>query len=140
MKAIVMTKFGSSDVLQLQEVAKPVPKDNEVLIGIHTTTVTAADSELRGLKFPLAFRLAMRMYVRFVLTKPVIPGQELAGEIEAVGNNVTRFRKVDQVLGWTGLRLGAYAEYICLLENGVLAQDATQSTEVAYSNAQVWQL
>ena len=140
MKAIVMTKFGSSDVLQLQEVAKPVPKDNEVLIRIHTTTVTAADSELRGLKFPLAFRLAMRMYVRFVLTKPVIPGQELAGEIEAVGNNVTRFRKVDQVLGWTGLRLGAYAEYICLLENGVLAQDATQSTEVAYSNAQVWQL
>ena len=90
MKAIVMTKFGSSDVLQLQEVAKPVPKDNEVLIRIHTTTVTVADSELRGLKFPLAFRLAMRMYVRFVLTKPVIPGQELAGEIEAVGNNVTR--------------------------------------------------
>jgi NADPH:quinone reductase-like Zn-dependent oxidoreductase len=140
MKAIVMTKFGSSDVLQLQEVAKPVPKDNEVLIRIHTTTVTAADSELRGLKFPLAFRLAMRMYVRFVLTKPVTPGQELAGEIEAVGNNVTRFRKVDQVLGWTGLRLCAYAEYICLPENGVLAQDATQSTEVAYSNAQVWQL
>ena len=64
MKAIVMTKFGSSDVLQLQEVAKPVPKDNEVLIRIHATTVTAADSELRGLRFPLAYQLAMRMYVR----------------------------------------------------------------------------
>jgi NADPH:quinone reductase-like Zn-dependent oxidoreductase len=107
-------------MLQLQEVAKPVPKDNEVLIRIHATTVTAADSELRGLKFPLAFRLAMRMYVRFVLTKPVILGQELAGGVEAVGNNVTRFRQGDQVLGWTGLRLGAYGEYICLPENGVL--------------------
>lgn len=121
MKAMVMTKFGPPDMLQLQEVAKPVPKDNEVLIRIHATTVTAADSELRGLKFPLAYQLAMRMYVRFVLTKPVILGQELAGEVEAVGNTVTRFRQGDQVLGWTGLRLGAYGEYICLPENGVLA-------------------
>lgn len=121
MKAMVMTKFGRPDMLQLQEVAKPVPKDNEVLIRIHATTVTAADSELRGLKFPLAYQLAMRMYVRFVLTKPVILGQELAGEVEAVGNTVTRFRQGDQVLGWTGLRLGAYGEYICLPENGVLA-------------------
>ena len=121
MKAMVMTKFGPPDMLQLQEVAKPVPKDNEVLIRIHATTVTAADSELRGLRFPLAYQLAMRMYVRFVLTKPVILGQELDGEVEAVGNNVTRFRQGDQVLGWTGLRLGAYGEYICLPENGVLA-------------------
>lgn len=121
MKAMVMTKFGRPDMLQLQEVAKPVPKDNEVLIRIHATTVTAADSELRGLKFPLAYQLAMRMYMRFVLTKPVILGQELAGEVEAVGNHVTRFRQGDQVLGWTGLRLGAYGEYICLPENGVLA-------------------
>ena len=121
MKAVVMTKFGPPDALQLQEVAKPAPKDNEVLIRVHATTVTEADSELRGLRFPLAYRLAMRMYVGFILTKPVILGQELAGEIEAAGNNVTRFRKGDQVLGWTGLRLGAYAEYICLPENGVLA-------------------
>lgn len=121
MKAVVMTKFGPPDMLRLQEVAKPVPKDNEVLIRIHTTTVTAADSELRGLRFPLAYRLAMGMYVRFVLTKPVILGQELAGEIEAVGNNVTRFRQGAQVLGWTALRLGAYAEYICLPEDGVLS-------------------
>ena len=121
MKAVVMTKFGPPDMLRLQEVAKPVPKDNEVLIRIHTTTVTAADSELRGLRFNLAYRLAMGMYVRFVLTKPAILGQELAGEIEAVGNHVTRFRQGDQVLGWTGLHLGAYGEYICLPENGVLA-------------------
>src|SRR5579871_4786163 len=117
MKAVVLTKFGSPDVLQLQEVAKPVPKDNEVLIRIYTTTVTAADSELRGLRFSLVFKLAMRMYVGFVLTKPVILGQELAGEIEAVGKNVTRFRQGDQVFGWTGLRLGACAEYTCLPED-----------------------
>jgi NADPH:quinone reductase-like Zn-dependent oxidoreductase len=121
MKAVVMTKFGQLDKLRLQEVAKPVPKDNEVLIRIHTTTVTAVDSELRGLRFHLAYRLAMGMYVRFVLTKPVILRQELVGEIEAVGKHVTRFRQGAQVLGWTGLRLGAYAEYICLPENGVLA-------------------
>lgn len=121
MKAVVLTKFGSPDVLQLQEIAKPVPKDNEVLIRICATTVTAADSELRSLRFPFAFRLAMRLYVGFVLTKPVIQGQELAGEIEAVGKNVTRFRQGDQVFGWTGLRLGAYAEYTCLPEDGVLA-------------------
>ena len=128
MKAVVMTIFGPPDMLRLQEVAKPVPKDNEVLIRIHTTTVTAADSELRGLRFNLAYRLAMGMYVRFVLTKPAILGQELAGEIEAVGNHVTRFRQGDQVLGWTGLRLGAYGEYICLPENGVLAIKPVMAT------------
>lgn len=121
MKAMVLTKFGPPDVLQLQEVAKPAPGDNEVLIRIYATTVTAADSELRSLRFPLVFRLAMRIYVGFVLTKPVIQGQELAGEIEAVGKSVTRFRRGDQVFGWTGLRLGAYAEYTCLPEDGVLA-------------------
>ena len=134
MKAVVMTKFGPPDALQLQEVAKPAPKDNEVLIRIHATTVTAADSELRGLRFPLAYRLAMRMYVGFILTKPVILGQELAGEIEAVGNNVTRFRKGDQVLGWTGLGLGAYAEYKCLPEDGVLA---IKPANISYEEAAV---
>ena len=89
MKAIVWTKYGAPDGLQVEEISKPAPKDNEVLIRIHATTVTAADSELRGLRFPLAYQLAMRMYVRFVLTKPVILGQELAGEVEAVGNHVT---------------------------------------------------
>lgn len=90
MKAMVITKFGPPDMLQLQEVDKPVPKDNEVLICIHATTVTAADSELRGLRFPLAYQLAMRMYVRFVLIKPVILGQELAGEVEA-GDSIGAF-------------------------------------------------
>src|SRR5437667_3508303 len=120
MKAIVCTKFGPPDVLQLQEVAKPAPKDNEVLIRIYATTVTAGDSELRGLKVPIAFRLPIRIIAGLVIPGPIILGQELAGEIEAVGKEVTRFRKGDQVCGWSGLRLGTYAEYTCLPEKGVL--------------------
>src|SRR6266571_1225747 len=121
MKAIVCTKFGPPDVLQLQEVAKPAPKDNEVLIRIYATTVTAADCDLRGLKVPRAFRLPLRIYLGRIRPGPIILGQELAGEIEAVGKEVTRFRKGDQVFGWSGLGLGAYAEYTCLPEKGVLA-------------------
>ncbi len=121
MKAIVCTKFGPPDVLQLQEVAKPTPKDHEVLIRIYATTVTIGDCELRGLKVPLAFRLPIRIYVGLIRPRPMILGQELAGEIEAVGKEVTRFRQGDQVFAWTGLGLGAYAEYKCLPEDGVLA-------------------
>jgi NADPH:quinone reductase-like Zn-dependent oxidoreductase len=105
MKAMIWTKFGPPDVLQLKEVAKPAPKDNEVLIKIYATTVTAADCELRGLKFPLALRIPIRIFVgliRLIRPGPMILGQELAGEVEAVGKEVTRFKKGDQVFAWTG--------------------------------------
>jgi NADPH:quinone reductase-like Zn-dependent oxidoreductase len=134
MKAVVLTRFGGPNVLQLQEVAKPAPRDNEVLIRIHATTVTAGDCELRGLKVPIAFRLPIRIYMGLMRPKPIILGQELAGEIEAVGKDVTRFRKGDQVFGWTGLRLGAYAEYTCLPEKGVLA---TKPSTITYEEAAV---
>ena len=132
MKAIVLTKFGAPDVLQLQEVAKPTPKDKEVLIRIYATTVTAADCELRSLKLPIWLRLPLRIYLGLIRPRNMILGQELAGEVEAVGNEVTRFRKGDQVFGWTGFRLGAYAEYTCLSEDGVLAiKPATMTYEEA---------
>ena len=121
MKAIVWTKYGPPDVLQLQEVAKPTPKDHEVLIRIYATTVTAGDCALRSLKIPLALRLPIRIYLGLIRPRNMILGQELAGEIEAVGKDVTRFRTGDQVVAWTGFRLGAYAEYTCLPEDGVLA-------------------
>jgi NADPH:quinone reductase-like Zn-dependent oxidoreductase len=128
MKAIVMTRFGPPDVLQLQEVAEPTPKDNEVRIKIHATTASAGDCELRGLRVPIAYRLLTRIYVGLMRPKPTILGQELAGEIDAVGKDVTRFRKGDQVVGWSGFSLGAYAEFTCLPEKGVLAMKPSNMT------------
>ena len=113
MKAIVVTKNGPPEVLQLKEVAKPVPADNEVLIKIHAASVTAGDVMMRKLSPLLA--LPMRL---FGLRAKKIPGHELAGEIEAVGKNVKRFKVGERVFGTTtGLSSGANAEYICLPED-----------------------
>jgi 2-desacetyl-2-hydroxyethyl bacteriochlorophyllide A dehydrogenase len=132
MKAIVYTQYGAPDVLQLTEVAKPTPKDHEVLIRIYATTVTAGDCELRSFKIPLIIWLPLRLYMGLRKPRKHILGQELAGEIEAAGKEVTRFRKGDQVFAATGFRFGAYAEYICLPEEGVLAlKPATMTCEEA---------
>lgn len=121
MKAIVWTKYGPPHVLKLKEVAKPIPKDNEVLIKIHATTVTTGDCEMRSLKFPYWIRFPMRIYVGFSTPKRVtILGNYLAGEIEAVGKDVKRFKVDDQIFGIAGMSFGAYAQYVCLPEDGVL--------------------
>ena len=117
MKAIVYKKYGPPDVLKLKEAGKPTPKDNEVLIRIVATTVTAGDVLTRSLTFP--FRIVVHFI--FGLGRNKILGHELAGEIEAVGEDVTRFRKGDQVFASTGFGGGTYAEYICLSEDGMLA-------------------
>jgi len=117
MKAVIWTTYGGPDVLQLREIAKPVPKDNEVLIKVHAATVTAGDCEVRALKIPILYRLPLRLYVGFAKPQRLtILGQELAGEIAAVGKAVTRFKPGDQVFAATLLRFGAYAEYACLPE------------------------
>src|SRR5438445_2313171 len=120
MKAIVCTKYGPPDVLQLKEVERPTPKDNEVLIRVHAATVTAGDCELRRFKMPLWLWLLARIGFGFRGPRKKILGQELAGEIESVGQAVTLFSKGDQVFAFTGLRLGAYAEYDCLPEKGLI--------------------
>ena len=130
MKAMVWTNYGSPDVLQLKEIEKPMPKDNEVLIKVHAATVTAGDCELRSLKLPILFRLPIRFYMGFRQPNDKILGQELAGEIEAVGKNVTRFKQGDQIFASmsTMLRFGAYAEYACLPENyPIMAKPANMS-------------
>jgi NADPH:quinone reductase-like Zn-dependent oxidoreductase len=114
MKAIVCTKYGSPDVLQLKEVEKPTIKDNEVLIRIYATTVTSGDCRVRSFTPPPMFRLPMRIVLGFRKPRIKILGQELAGEIESVGKDVELFRKGDQVFAPTEMSLGAYAEYICL--------------------------
>ena len=120
MKMIAWTKYGPPDVLQLKEVEKPIPQDNEVLIRIYATTVIAGDCEMRSLKFPLLLRFLMRIELGFRGPRKNILGQELAGEIESVGKDVKVFRKGDQIFAHTGLDLGSYVEYICLPEDGVL--------------------
>jgi len=122
MKAIVCIKHGPPDVLQLKELDKPVPKSNEVRIRIQATTVTAGDVVLR--KLTTVQFLLMWPVARFIFgiknQRKKILGHELAGEIEALGRDVTRFQKGDQVFGTTGFRGGAHAEYICLPADSVL--------------------
>ncbi len=120
-KAIVCTKYGPPDVLQLREVEKPTPRNNEVLIRVHAATVTKGDCELRSLKLPTLWKLFIRIGFGFRAPRRKILGQELSGEIESVGSAVTRFKKGDQVFANTGLHLGAYAEYDCLPEKGMIA-------------------
>ncbi len=119
MKAIIWTKYGPPDVLQLQEVEKPTPKDNEVLIKIYAATVFAGDCGIRSFDLPIWLWIPLRLI--YGVLKPRkgkrILGQEFAGEIEAVGKEVKRFKQGDQVFGPTDMSGGAYAQYVCLRSN-----------------------
>jgi NADPH:quinone reductase-like Zn-dependent oxidoreductase len=129
MKAIVYHEYGPADVLKLAEVAKPTPKDNEVLIKVHAATVTAGDVNARGFTFvPPGFGLISRLAFGYRHPRKAILGVEVAGEIEAIGKDVTLFKQGDQVFGSTGTQLGAYAEYVCLPEDAALVHKPAHTT------------
>ena len=122
MKAIVYTEYGPPEVLKLQDVAKPVPKENEVLIKVGATAATTGDVNARGFTFvPPGFGPLPRLMFGISGPKLTILGSDLSGEVEAVGGAVTSFKVGDQVYGIDGNNLGAYAEYVCRAEDGALA-------------------
>jgi len=138
MKAVIWTKYGSPDGLQLREVEKPTPKDNEVLIKIHAATASTPDTELRRLKLPLLYAIPIRLYLGLIKpTRIKILGTEFAGEIESVGKDVTGYQPGDQVYGYTGLGMKTYAEFMCLPEKsaGIGGVFANKPVTMSYEEA-----
>lgn len=121
MKAAVWTKYGSPEVIKIGDVKKPVPKANEILIKIYTSTITAGDCEMRRSDLPAWIWLPLRLYMGVFKPRIKVLGQELAGEIEALGKNVSQFNIGDKVFAPTQMSLGAHAEYICLPASFVIS-------------------
>jgi NADPH:quinone reductase-like Zn-dependent oxidoreductase len=138
MEAIICTKYGAPEVLQIKEVEKPTPKDDEVLIKIHATAVTASDIFIRSSNVPIQVLIPMRLMLGIFKPRKSIIGLVLAGEIESIGKNIKRFKTGDQVYGLTGFGLGAYAEYKCMKEtdsmHGCLA---IKPNNISYEEATV---
>jgi NADPH:quinone reductase-like Zn-dependent oxidoreductase len=128
MRAIVYTDYGSPDVLQLKEVAKPTPKENEILIRIHATTVTSADWRVRSLNMPQGFGLLSRLVFGILKPRQPILGSELAGEVESVGRDVNKFKVGDPVFAFCGVGMGCYAEYRCVPEDGAVVHKPANLT------------
>ncbi|RPI34952.1 MAG: NAD(P)-dependent alcohol dehydrogenase [Chloroflexota bacterium] len=129
MKAVVYEKYGPPEVLEFREIEKPTPKDNEVLVKVLMTTVTVADSRVRGFTVPLSYWLPARIALGIRKPKQAILGAELAGEIVSVGKDVKRFKKGDQVFASTFEHgFGSYAEYRCLPEDGLLVKRSLKLT------------
>jgi len=132
MKAIICTKYGPPEVLQLKEVEKPVPRKNDVCIKIFATAVTASDCIVRGFKVPIIFWIPMALAVGFPKPRQPILGMVFAGEVESVGKNVKSFKKGDQVFGFDRFAFGTYAEFKCMPEEGMVT---IKPTNVTYEEA-----
>lgn len=134
MKAVACTKYGPPEVLQLQEVEKPTPKNDEVCVKVFASAVTASDCIVRGARIPMWHPVGLMMRVALGITKPRNPiiGMVLAGEVESVGKDVQRFKPGDQVYGMTGLGFGTYAEYKCISEQECLMK---KPANISYDEA-----
>jgi len=127
MKAIVCTKYGPPEVLQLREVEKPEPLENEVLVKIHATSAHIGDCKIRSLKpgmgkvIDVFFKPMMRIMLGFFGPRKNILGMELAGKVESVGKTVTRFQPGDEIFAANDMQFGAYAEFTCLPEEGIIS-------------------
>ena len=136
MKAIVYTEYGCPDVLKIEEIEKPFPKENEVLIKVHAVSVNFGDLIARNFKnisakefnMPLLFWILARFSFGFSKPKKKVLGNSFSGNIESVGNKVKLFKKGEQVFGFIGEKMGAYAEYLCMPENGILASKPSDMT------------
>lgn len=128
MKSIVCEKYGPPEVLQFKEIEKPEPASNEVRVRVHVTTVTAGDTRVRSLNMPFGFRFIGRLALGFSAPRQPILGTEFAGTVESVGRGVTKFSLGEEVFAFSGAKMGSYAEYICVAEDGVMARRPTNLT------------
>jgi NADPH:quinone reductase-like Zn-dependent oxidoreductase len=138
MKAVICTKYGPPEVLQIKEVEKPEPKDNEVLVKVFATTVTRGDTRMRSFIVPFWQWLPARLYLGVRKPKRAITGMELSGEIESIGCNVKRFKKGDHIFSFVGFGFGANAEYKCISEDATDSKDgliAIKPTNISYEEA-----
>ena len=117
MKAVVCTKYGPPEVLQIKEVEKPIPKNNEILVKVHASTVSSGDCRIRSFTFAPWFRPFGLLMFGIRKPRKNIPGDELAGEIEAVGKDVTKFKVGNKVFGFDGMGLSSHAEYLTIAES-----------------------
>jgi NADPH:quinone reductase-like Zn-dependent oxidoreductase len=129
MKAVIYTRYGPPEVLQLTEIATPAPGAHEILIKIAATTVTSGDCRLRSLNMPVGFGLIARLIFGVFKPRKLVLGSELSGEVVALGNAVTKFKVGDPVFAFDGMRMGCYAQYKCMHEDGAVAIKPAQLTD-----------
>jgi NADPH:quinone reductase-like Zn-dependent oxidoreductase len=148
MRAIICAKYGPPEVLQIGQINKPIPKNNEVLIKVHATSVTNSDIFIRGSKVPFSLIIPFRLMIGIRRPRNPIIGEVFSGKIEAAGSEIKRFKKGDNVFGLTGFSLGGYAEYKCMEEvdskQGCLAVmpnniDFEEATAAAYGGLLAFQ-